>query len=161
MYVTGKQHGYIFKAFSEKEGDSGWVNLGRWLGGAESGAWRVTLSLVWSLCTWHGRKLAMKGGSDYCLINTERESPHLPSRIRWGTCQSVGSFMDRARYAVPNGTFTCQIKHLYLFLSPFTGPFLSYGLFCLCCSSTKFSWATFLVCNNNKWSREDCKHSVS
>lgn len=32
--------------------------------------------------TWHGRKLPMKGGSDYCLINTEAECPHLLKRIR-------------------------------------------------------------------------------
>lgn len=121
MHVVGKQHGYVFKEFSEKEGESGWANMGG--GGAESGAWWVTLSLVWSLCTWHGRKLTMKGGSDYCLINTERESPHLPPRIRWGTCQSGGSSMDPARRSVPKLTFTCLIKHLYLFLSPFTGSF--------------------------------------
>lgn len=91
-------------------------------GGTESGAWRVTLSLVWSLFTWHGRKLTMKGGSYYCLINTQRESPHLPPSAG-GTCQSGGSSMDPSQYSVPNGTFTCLIKYLYFFLSPFTGSF--------------------------------------
>lgn len=117
-------------------------------GGAESGAWRVTLSLVWSLCTWQGRKLTMKGGSDYCLINTERESPHLLQRIRWGTCQSSGSSMDPARHSVPNGTFTCLIIHLCLFLQPFAGHlFYFFKLWSLlspfACSRTKFSRATF------------------
>lgn len=32
----------------------------------------------------------MKGGSDYCLINTEVECPHLLKRIRSAKFESVG-----------------------------------------------------------------------
>lgn len=53
------------------------------------GGWSVEGHFVPRLIfvfTWHGRKLPMKGGTDYCLINTELEGPHLLKRIRWFEC---------------------------------------------------------------------------
>lgn len=62
---------------------SGWVNRG----GSSTllrGVWSVEGHFVPRLIfvfTWHGRKLMMKGGSDYCLINTETE--HVSGLNMW------------------------------------------------------------------------------
>ncbi len=71
----------------------------------------------------------MKGGSDYCLINTELECPHLPPHIQSKYGESVGDLNinlvqpsllvhEWAHYAVPTLRFAFLSTQLHCILNP-------------------------------------------
>lgn len=151
--------GTFLKHFKAVERKTEWMARG----GGVVWAWRVILSLVWSLCTWHGRKLTMKGASNYCLINRERTAP-------FTTKYPLGNMPERWVIHGPSSTLSAKWNFymsnktsLFVFVTFHRVFFLRCSFFSLLysCSSTTFSQVTTLVCNNNKRSGEDCKRSVS